>query len=146
MRTETLGDSQALPKASIKGEAPAKSDFPVLKPGEKYRVHSPGLYESGLYRVSFRGSIPEFVENLPYLIMYSNRETGWPRYRVADRTALEGEFDFKLEFYGGATLDGGGPSIFRAVERQLGFTLNKTNDIELEVIVVDSADRIPTEN
>jgi uncharacterized protein (TIGR03435 family) len=146
IRSVAPGDSQDGSKGLIKTKAEAKSDFPVLMPGQKYKVNSPPLYESGVFRVSFRGSIPELVEQLPYLIMYSNRETGWPRYRVADRTALDGEFDFKLEFYGGATLDGGGPSIFRAVERQLGLTLNKTDDIAVEVIVVDSADKIPTEN
>jgi uncharacterized protein (TIGR03435 family) len=144
-QADSLDDSHAS-RGSIKKGGQASSGFPVLEPGRKFKVKSPPLSESGIIRATFHETIPEFVEYLPYMIMASNRETGYPRYRVANRTGLEGVFDFTLEFFGGATLDGGGPSIFRALERQVGLRLNKTSDVEVEMIVVDSAERIPTEN
>jgi uncharacterized protein (TIGR03435 family) len=120
--------------------------FPVLTPGRKYAVKGP-LVESGIMRATFHESMPEFLEYLPFMVMESNGERGYPRYRIADRTGLEGVFDFTLEFFSRATPeDGGGPSIFQALERQVGLRLNKTKDVEVELIVVDRAERIPTEN
>jgi uncharacterized protein (TIGR03435 family) len=122
--------------------------FPVIGPGQSFAMQMPQmLNNAGLIRGTFHQSMSEFLERVPYMIMNSNRETGWPRYRVVDRTGLEGVYDFTLEYAGGTTLDGpGGPSIFQALEQQLGLKLKRTKDIEEELIVVDSADRLPAEN
>ena len=99
---------------------------------------------------------------------------GFPTPRVVDKTGLTGKYTFLLEFYnatmanlnlpglfgrGGATSaagnsevpaanepGGGFPNIFIAVQKQLGLRLDKTADVPLDVIVVDSVDKVPTEN
>ena len=42
--------------------------------------------------------------------------------------------------------DGGLPNIFTAIQKQLGLRLNKTADVPMDVIVVESVDKVPTEN
>lgn len=90
-----------------------------------------------------------------------------PRARVSDKTGLTGKYSYVLEFAcdgcRGSELptishpsvpdkppggDSGSsqPSIFRAIEEQLGLKLEKTKGIPLDVIVVDSVDKIPAVN
>jgi len=75
---------------------------------------------------------------------------------VLDRTSLEGSFDFKLEWAdqagtssppGGDPLppsDPNGPSIFTALQEQLGLKLESTKG-PVEVLVIDQVER-PSEN
>jgi bla regulator protein blaR1 len=80
---------------------------------------------------------------------------------VVDKTGLSGEYDFTLDYtpdnmpmppHGGADggpkpespPDQGGPSIFTAVEEQLGLKLEATKGM-VDVIVIDHID-LPTEN
>jgi uncharacterized protein (TIGR03435 family) len=94
-----------------------------------------------------------------------------PSPRVVDKTGLTGKFDFTLEYAAAiprpgnlpmlanrpppdpsapttASDPGGtaGPSIFTAVEKQLGLKLVKTANVSVDVLVVDHADKVPTEN
>ncbi|HUB79795.1 MAG TPA: TIGR03435 family protein [Bryobacteraceae bacterium] len=76
-----------------------------------------------------------------------------PKARVMDRTGLTGKYDFTLEFAcegcrGSSAPDEGAglPSIFGALEKQLGLKLEKRHDVQLDVIVVDRVDKTPTEN
>jgi uncharacterized protein (TIGR03435 family) len=96
---------------------------------------------------------------------------GFPQPRVVDKTGLTGKYTFILEYSseagaglrmampsqgpadappaGPAAADdpgGGAPNIIVAIQKQLGLRLDKTADIPLEVIVVDSVDKTPTEN
>jgi uncharacterized protein (TIGR03435 family) len=41
---------------------------------------------------------------------------------------------------------GGAPDIFTAVEKQLGLKLVKVRDIPVDTLIVDNADKVPTEN
>ena len=80
---------------------------------------------------------------------------------VVDKTGLTGEYDFALDYTpdnmpmpphgasdGGpkpeTQVDPGGPSIFTAVEEQLGLKLEATKGM-VDVIVIDHID-LPTEN
>jgi uncharacterized protein (TIGR03435 family) len=77
---------------------------------------------------------------------------------VVDKTGLTGEFDFALDYTpdnlpmppphgatdGEAPPNQGGPSIFTAVEEQLGLKLEATKGM-VDVIVIDHID-LPTEN
>lgn len=67
---------------------------------------------------------------------------------VIDKTGLAGQFDFRIEFLrdSGATepADGAGPSIFTAVQEQLGLKLSAGRGT-IPVIVIDAAER-PSEN
>jgi uncharacterized protein (TIGR03435 family) len=71
---------------------------------------------------------------------------------VIDKTVLAGRFDFTLEFAPQApgaltpeTSDDSAANLISAVPQQLGFKLN-SRKISVDVLVVDSAQRIPTEN
>jgi uncharacterized protein (TIGR03435 family) len=66
---------------------------------------------------------------------------------VVDKTGLTGQFDFTLEWTPGgldAPADATGPSIFNAVEEQLGLKLASGKG-PVEVIVIDRVER-PSEN
>jgi uncharacterized protein (TIGR03435 family) len=39
---------------------------------------------------------------------------------------------------------GGGPNIFAAIQKQLGLRLDKTADVPLDMIVIESVDKVPT--
>jgi uncharacterized protein (TIGR03435 family) len=72
------------------------------------------------------------------------KETGRP---VVDKTGLTGKYDFVLEYTPAdhaATDESGRPSIFTALEEQLGLKLVATKQ-PVEVLVVDSMEK-PTEN
>ena len=66
---------------------------------------------------------------------------------VLDRTSLADKFSYNLSYVpdGSATAGSSGPSIYAAVEEQLGLKLQPANE-PLEVIVVDQALRTPTDN
>ena len=68
--------------------------------------------------------------------------TGTPQ--VVDRTTLPGTFDFDLRFTDGLTADARFPSLFTAVQEQLGLKLEFTR-APAAVAVIDSAQR-PTDN
>jgi uncharacterized protein (TIGR03435 family) len=76
---------------------------------------------------------------------------------VQDRTGLKGVYDFDVEFQnklpaapagpdGGALSGGeGAPDLFGAVQSQLGLKMVGRKG-QVEMLVVDSADRAPTAN
>jgi uncharacterized protein (TIGR03435 family) len=63
---------------------------------------------------------------------------------VVDNTGLRGLYDFKLEWSPDQAAGSAGPSIFTAVQEQLGLKLESTRG-PVEVIVIDSAEK-PSEN
>ncbi len=114
-------------------------------------------------------TMAQFISNLGFLIGSSQGKSvlqGYPQPRVADKTGLTGIYTFVLEYYdqssadrraslptpaSGATPeasepDGGLPNIFAAIQKQLGLRLDKTADVPVDVIVVESVDKVPTEN
>jgi uncharacterized protein (TIGR03435 family) len=70
---------------------------------------------------------------------------------VIDNTALGGFFDVNLEWTPDeparpeAAADIGAPSIFKAVQQQLGLTL-EASKAPIEILVVDSAQKVPSGN
>jgi len=63
---------------------------------------------------------------------------------VRDQTGLTGEYDFKLSFAQDMVEGADGPSIFTAIQDQLGLRLDSQKG-PVEVLIVDSAQR-PSEN
>lgn len=71
---------------------------------------------------------------------------------IVDRTGLTGKYDFVLEYRrfvpnsrsGNAPPSWGATDLFRALQKQLGLQL-VSKKIPLDVVVVDSVDRAPTE-
>ena len=66
---------------------------------------------------------------------------------VEDKTGLMGKYDFTLEWTpstSGAASEDGGPSIFTALQEQLGLKLEPAKG-QVEVLVIDHIER-PSEN
>jgi uncharacterized protein (TIGR03435 family) len=59
---------------------------------------------------------------------------------VIDKTGLKGEFDFNLEWAPDQVVDSSGPSIFAALQEQLGLKLQARKG-PVEIIVIDRIDR-----
>ena len=70
---------------------------------------------------------------------------------VEDLTGLTGSYNFKLEWTPDAAASEKssdvalGPTLFTALQEQLGLQL-RAQKVTIEVLVVDSAERVPTEN
>lgn len=64
---------------------------------------------------------------------------------VLDRTHLQGSYDFKLEWVPEGSDDTTGPSLYTAIQEQLGLKL-ESSKAQVEVLVIDHAEKTPTEN
>jgi len=97
-------------------------------------------------------SMPEFAD---LLTLVGQSELGRP---VIDQTGLKGAFDIELNWtpenprpageHDGdvrATSEAPGPDIFRALQQQLGLRLESQKG-PVEILVIDHARRLPTEN
>jgi len=88
------------------------------------------------------------VVTMPELATRLTNSAGRP---VLDKTGLEGRYGFFLMYTmlsaqsGDATAGSGPPDFFAAVEQQLGLRLEPKKE-SIEILVVDHAERVPTEN
>jgi uncharacterized protein (TIGR03435 family) len=136
---------------------PSKHAFTMFTPGRPAPI-----------RMTIRDSMAGFCRGLGANINMSNgMPMGSPQPRVVDRTRLTGIYEFTLEFAGTVVMSGampsaprggetgapvasdpgdGTPNIFTAVEKQLGLKLQKIKNVSVDVLIVDRADRVPTEN
>ena len=64
--------------------------------------------------------------------------------QVVDRTGLKGNYDFTLE-WAASDSDAPGQSLFTALQEQLGLKLEAQRS-SVDVLVVDSMEKAPTEN
>ena len=64
---------------------------------------------------------------------------------VVDATGLKGKYDIKLTWSPGNGDSDNGPTLLSALESQLGLRLER-KQAQLEVLVVDHAERFPAEN
>jgi uncharacterized protein (TIGR03435 family) len=172
--TPTPVDSNAGPPAAgpMMGAGRGADGFPAV-PGS--RVMGQINPRTGQERSKYQErTIAQFVSNLGFLIGSSQGKSvadGYPQPRVVDKTGLTGTYTFILEYYNQSTADlaaglrplaqadsGGSPlppaasepeggvNIFTAIQKQLGLRLDKTAAVPLDVIVVDSVDKVPTAN
>jgi uncharacterized protein (TIGR03435 family) len=155
--------------------APAKlgvgaNGFPTLPAGSTAAVvtTSSGSGRPASVRMTFRESIAAFCRGLGAQINRANGgDPDGPQPHVADKTGLTGIYEFTLEYAATLLMPGamppappadnagmpaasdpgeGLPNIFTAVEKQLGLKLMKVKDVQVDVLIVDGADKIPTEN
>lgn len=123
----------------------------VGKNGSKLREAQEGTDASG--NKFFIGAI---VSNRVTMQMLTTVLSRFLREPILDMTGLKGYYEVKLDWVpeGGqlgaaaadAATDGaGGPTIFNAVQNQLGLTL-KPQKRPMDVIVVDHAEKVPVEN
>jgi uncharacterized protein (TIGR03435 family) len=130
-----------------------RSGFPYFKPGAR---HAATLSKDGVLRSTYRSySMDAFAAALGNELANQIGD-GWLHpIRVLNLTGLAGAFDFTLEMEGTVAGDRkledsgpetGGPSIFAAVEKQLGLRLRKGGGEVLDCLVIDRANRNPSEN
>ncbi len=132
-----------------------KRDLPVYamvisKAGTKLKeTETPGR---GNMRINGGGvvftsiTIPELIDNLSRMRF---AEMDRP---VVDNTGLKGRYDFSVNLFGSqeemmAALNKGdfGSSIFTLIQEQLGLKL-EPQKLPLDMVIVDKAERVPTEN
>ena len=126
--------------------------YPVRQPGAPMAMKT----FDGMVRSAHRQTMAQFAELLGQMVNMSNGDGvlagGPPIAHVVDGTGMAGTFDFSLEFAGSmlpaneaSAAGGGGPSLFIALEKQLGLKLVKKK-ASLDVLVIDHVDKVPTEN
>jgi len=149
----------------------AKEDgFPRLGPGPNSTVAFSMPTGGGwaMLRARYRMPMSQFVVGLGGAVNESmGLEMGATMPRVADKTGLTGVYEFTLGFAGmlimpgltpppsgaadsatHAASDPGeiGPSLFNALETQLGLKLVKTKNVSVDILVIDHAEKVPAEN
>ena len=124
----------------------------------------------GIARMTNRSSISDFAHGLGYFINLSTGQAlAVSQPRVVDKTGLDGIYEFRLAFLaatfhageqeapapdatgvvgtsGAGSLGEGAPTLFAALEKELGLKLVKTKGVPVDVVVVDHMDKTPTEN
>jgi uncharacterized protein (TIGR03435 family) len=160
---ESKPDPNALPEASL--EKRNAAGMLLLQPGPQMLT----TFGWGAITVRVQQKpVGDLVKVMGRMINQSMGENpndfSSPKARVLDRTGLMGNYDFTLRFScelcqfaatnGGmpppnplpADSPGGEPSIFMALQKELGLKLNKVKDVPLDMLVVDHVEKIPTAN
>lgn len=124
-----------------------KNDFPII-PKELAVQIRVSWAKAGSIRSAFRAftlaRLAKEVEGaLPDFLASEEGVAGVPP-RVLDQTGVTGQYDFTLE-YGNDSPDSTGPSIFSALEKQLGLHLDKIK-IPQDVIVIERINKTPQDN
>jgi uncharacterized protein (TIGR03435 family) len=127
-------------------------DLPVYalvvgKNQPKLKLSSPSTEYS--MRVARRPNQVQLAATGDTMVQFASGISGYMDRPVVDKTGLTGHYDFKLEWTldpkNSPALDPGGTSIFTAVQEQLGLKLDQRL-APMEVLVIDHAVRVPTEN
>ncbi|HZM62229.1 MAG TPA: TIGR03435 family protein [Vicinamibacterales bacterium] len=149
--TAVLAERQAAARSRGPGPVPVPSVTPGQRPVCNIRATTRQTSSGGVVLGYTAGSITmaRFAEILSIALQF--------RRQVVDRTALEGAYDFDLEYArerpataaapgepAAATPIDDGPSIFTALEEQLGLKLESTR-APVEYLVIDSVEK-PTDN
>ena len=123
----------------------AAYDLVVAKGGPKLKEAEPDEASKGTWQFgALNGEVKWVSSPAGPMIWFLGKETGRP---VVDRTGLTGKYDFTLEFTPAAraaTDTTGRPSVFTALEEQLGLKLVPAKE-PVDVLVIDSIEQ-PTAN
>ncbi len=158
-----------VPAAAPSGPGVDSDGFPRLGPGASVSTMMPRIGGGwAMIRSRYRMPMSQFIVGLGAAINESmGVEMSANMARVIDKTGLSGVYEFTLGFAGmmimpnvapppGSTgeapahvaSDPGevGPSLFSALEKQLGLKLVKMKNIPVDILVIDHADKTPTDN
>jgi uncharacterized protein (TIGR03435 family) len=159
---------QAAPMRPGDNLMPAKLDsdgFPVLPVGRSGML---GSFKNGTMFCTYQAQpISTLSSTLSSELGSVLTDHTWAPARIADKTGLNAKYDFKLQYattgmgIGGAPYasvspvsvssespladPGGGPDLISALQKQLGLKLAK-GKATFEMLVIDSVERMPTEN
>jgi uncharacterized protein (TIGR03435 family) len=127
-------------KAHIESRELPIFELVVAKGGPKLKVPTPDEEDKARMMGGRGGKITAIDVPLTSLPWMLNNEVG---RTVVDKTGLTGKYDFTLEYVPAAKAaadTSGGPSIFTALEEQLGLKLEPAK-AQMDVLVVDSIDQ-----
>ncbi len=125
-------DGPAPPSGSLKAD---QEGFLVVPPGRGYRMAM----------MNDRGTAQFTDATIGQLVSLLASQVHRP---VTDATGLKGKYDFSLRWSMeglGKPGDDPGPTIFGAVQEQLGLKLEQKKG-QIDMIVIDHMDKVPTEN
>jgi uncharacterized protein (TIGR03435 family) len=126
-----------------------QSGFPAPRPGNPYFL--PGARFEAAIPVDGKYRVSVLNAPMPEIAAYLGRFAGSP---AEDQTGLTGKYDAHVEFVpppsgaaaaGDNTAADPGADLFGAVQSQLGLKL-APKKVPVEMLVVDHAEKIPTEN
>jgi uncharacterized protein (TIGR03435 family) len=112
-----------------------ENGFPILPPGRQPMM----MAIKGGYAVKRFAN--ESMESL------AQELAGQLRHPVIDDTGLQGKYDFTMNWIMGGALatDDTGPTIFAALQQQLGLKLESKKGM-VDIFIVDRIEKTPTEN
>ena len=121
---------------TVKGYALVRArNGPKLEPGKTDKLPGFRVYVGP-------GKLEGLNWSMPYLASMLQNAAGGP---VVDRTGLSGAYDIKLYFASDFEQESSQPSLFTALKETLGLEL-RPGKVPVQVLVIDHANRIPTEN
>ncbi|HEY5056164.1 MAG TPA: TIGR03435 family protein [Acidobacteriaceae bacterium] len=126
-------------KAHMESREIAAYELVIAKGGQKLKEPEPNEPGSSSFSAA-SGNLKWANAPLTNLKFLLGRETGKP---VIDKTGLTGKYDFTLEFAPAAraaTDDTGRPSVFTALDEQLGLKLVSAKE-RVDVLVIDSIEQ-----
>lgn len=111
----------------------------LAKSGPKLTAHTetPGVTGIGSSSRSGKASIEGSKASMAGLADHLAGKVGRP---VIDKTGLTGEYDFRLEWASEQAADSTLPSLFTAIQEELGLKLESTKG-PIEMIIVDKASK-----
>jgi uncharacterized protein (TIGR03435 family) len=110
----------------------------VAKSGPKFKEHvGPGLPGIGAATDSGRASITGTNITIAALAEYLSGQAGRP---VLDNTSLKGAYDLRVDWANDQAANPSEPSVFAAMQEQLGLKLTATRG-PIDTIIIDRADR-----
>lgn len=130
-------------------------DFPEPRDGHNWAM---ARVPPRTVRMTFRNSsIEDLINRIKFPLSELVRANEVAQARIIDKTGLNGKYDFTLEFAGSLGVGGAFPPVLSsgekdtaplledALRQQLGIELRRGKE-QLDVLVVDHADRVPVEN
>jgi uncharacterized protein (TIGR03435 family) len=147
-----------------------------LASGPRMAIRFGGGKENAQFQDKSMADLAAELGNMVNRALGADATAGTPQPRVVDKTGLKAKYDFNLDFdcpscqgitaamranmpllagRGGAEPPApeaapdpgsGLPNIFNAIEKQLGLKLTKVKDVPVDFIVIDHAEKVPTEN
>ena len=155
-------DSPTPPPASNgRGGATDPKGFPLPGPHSTAQTSNNGVANMSGNQITMI-QLAQFLKFPMGFLIGNNNTIGMSNARVVDKTGLDGEYDVTLEYewpgqvVAPAPGTPGGPAdltqaaepapvLFTALQQQLGLRLEQTKE-PFEILIIDYADKTPTEN